>query len=59
AARTKCTEGTGLGLAIARELVEAHGGTIAARNAPAGGLVFDIRIPLPDADDGTAAEPRL
>lgn len=58
AARTKCTEGTGLGLAIARELVEAHGGTIAARNAPAGGLVFDIRIPLPDADDGTAAEPR-
>jgi signal transduction histidine kinase len=59
AARTKYTEGTGLGLAIARELVEAHGGTISARNVPSGGLVFDIRIPLPpegDADGGTAAE---
>jgi signal transduction histidine kinase len=58
AARTKYTEGTGLGLAIARELVEAHDGTISARNVPSGGLVFDIRIPLPGADtgSGTSAE---
>jgi signal transduction histidine kinase len=58
AARTKYTEGTGLGLAIARELVEAHGGTISARNIPSGGLVFDIRIPLPGTDtgSGTSAE---
>ncbi|MCK9171348.1 MAG: HAMP domain-containing histidine kinase [Treponema sp.] len=52
-ARTKYTEGTGLGLAIARELVEAHGGTISARNVPSGGLVFDIRVPLPESDTGT------
>jgi signal transduction histidine kinase len=50
AARTKCTEGTGLGLAIARELIEAHGGTITAHNVLSGGLVFDIRIPLSGAE---------
>ena len=55
AARTKYTEGTGLGLAIARELVEAHGGTISARNVPSGGLVFDIRIPLKEADTGSGS----
>ena len=53
AARTKYTEGTGLGLAIARELVEAHDGTISARNVPSGGLVFDIRIPLTGDDTGS------
>jgi signal transduction histidine kinase len=46
AERTKNIESTGLGLAIARELVEAHGGTITAENVPSGGLVFNIRIPL-------------
>lgn len=50
AARTKFTEGTGLGLAIARELVEAHGGTITAHNAPTGGFVFDISVPLSDTE---------
>lgn len=38
--------GTGLGLSIARDLVEAHGGTINAANRPQGGAVFTIRLPL-------------
>ncbi len=38
--------GAGLGLAIARGLVEAHGGTSAARNAPeAGGCEFSVELP--------------
>ncbi len=39
-------EGSGLGLSIARQLVEAHGGEIAARNREGGGACFSIRIPL-------------
>ena len=50
AERTKHVESTGLGLAIAKELTEAHGGTIRARNVVSGGLVFDICIPIPDAE---------
>ncbi len=40
--------GTGLGLSISRGLVEAHGGTLAAENQPAGGVRFTIRLPMPD-----------
>jgi signal transduction histidine kinase len=38
--------GTGLGLPIARRVAEEHGGAIAARNLPGGGLEVTIRIPL-------------
>ena len=38
--------GSGLGLSIARDLVEAHGGTIAAANRPEGGAVFTILLPV-------------
>ncbi|MBN9069550.1 MAG: ATP-binding protein, partial [Rhizobiales bacterium] len=38
-------DGTGLGLAIARELVLAHGGTIALRDDRGSGAHFEIRIP--------------
>jgi signal transduction histidine kinase len=38
--------GTGLGLSIARDLVEAHDGSITAANRPDGGAVFTIRIPV-------------
>jgi len=37
--------GAGLGLAIAREIVSAHGGSIAAVNAETGGAVFTVRLP--------------
>jgi two-component system OmpR family sensor kinase len=37
--------GAGLGLSIARAIVEAHGGTIAATNAPQGGATFSVDIP--------------
>ena len=37
---------TGLGLAICRGLVEAHGGSLTAENAPAGGARFIIHLPI-------------
>src|SRR5262249_17599265 len=37
--------GTGLGLAVARQIVEAHGGTIAAGDRPGGGARFTLRLP--------------
>jgi signal transduction histidine kinase len=38
--------GTGLGLALCRGIAEAHGGTISARNVPAGGAEFRVRLPI-------------
>jgi signal transduction histidine kinase len=38
-------QGTGLGLGIVREVVRMHGGTISARNDPAGGAVLTIELP--------------
>jgi len=44
--RERESGGTGLGLAIARNLAEAHGGTLNAYNHPQGGAVFSLRLPL-------------
>jgi two-component system sensor histidine kinase BaeS len=44
-ARAKATGGSGLGLAIARQLVEAHGGTISAGASALGGARFSIELP--------------
>ncbi len=43
-ASTKET-GTGLGLSICQRIIEAHGGTIEARNRRAGGAEFTCRLP--------------
>jgi len=40
------TRSTGLGLAIARELVVAHGGTVAIDAAHSPGTCFEVRLPL-------------
>ncbi len=47
--------GTGLGLAICHGIVQAHGGTIAARNMPGGGASFVVRLPLTPASGGPPA----
>ena len=44
--RTRETGGTGLGLAITERAVRLHGGTVTASNAPGGGLLVELRLPL-------------
>lgn len=44
--RTKDFANSGLGLAIARELVEAHGGTICVNSSGCEGTCFTIMLPL-------------
>lgn len=44
--RNRRTGGSGLGLAIARSVILAHGGGIDLDDAPGGGLVVRVRLPL-------------
>ncbi|MCS6910069.1 MAG: ATP-binding protein [Anaerolineales bacterium] len=44
--RARASGGAGLGLAIAKQLIEAQGGTITARNRPEGGLAVSFTLPL-------------
>jgi len=43
--RAADSRGSGLGLSIARDLVEAHGGTISAANVDAGGAAIGFTVP--------------
>lgn len=43
---TTKTHGLGLGLAICRSVAEAHHGVLWAENAPGGGAMFHIKIPI-------------
>jgi signal transduction histidine kinase len=45
--RARQGSGSGLGLAIVRRLVEIDGGTIHLEDAPGGGLVAVVRLPVP------------
>jgi signal transduction histidine kinase len=45
-ARSRDEGGAGLGLAIARDVAVRHGGTLTAHAAPAGGALFELRLPL-------------
>ncbi len=52
--------GAGLGLSIVAAIVDAHGGTVGAANAPGGGAAFTIRLPAAPqsaADFSPAAAP--
>ena len=46
ATSTRNYGGLGLGLYVARQIAEAHGGTIAARNIPDGGAAFTVNLPI-------------
>ncbi|MFF6810496.1 sensor histidine kinase [Streptomyces sp. NPDC012403] len=46
AARSRDDGGAGLGLAIARDVAVRHGGTLTVGAAPAGGALFELRLPL-------------
>ncbi|MFH9712065.1 sensor histidine kinase [Streptomyces luteogriseus] len=46
AARSRDDGGAGLGLAIARDVAVRHGGTLTAGRGPAGGALFELRLPL-------------
>ena len=48
--RSKATGGLGLGLMLVRQVVEAHGGQVEARNREGGGLV--VRMELPAGKEG-------
>ena len=51
-------EGSGLGLAITKEFIELHGGSIKVSNAPQGGTLFTIDLPL-QAPKGTTVAAQL
>jgi two-component system, OmpR family, sensor histidine kinase MprB len=50
-ANSRGRQGSGLGLAIVRQVTEQHGGRATAANAPDGGAVFTLELPMMRADD--------
>ena len=44
-AGTAVPSGSGLGLSIVRAIIERHGGTVSAANAPEGGALFELHLP--------------
>jgi signal transduction histidine kinase len=47
---TTRAEGSGLGLWIVQQITTAHGGAVAVANAPGGGAVFSVHLPLRDKE---------
>jgi two-component system sensor histidine kinase MprB len=46
AAEARSLPGSGLGLAIVREIADAHGATVSAEEAPGGGALLRLRLPI-------------
>jgi signal transduction histidine kinase len=49
--RNRDTGGTGLGLSIARDIAQAHGGTLSLHNRPEGGLEARLALPRESASN--------
>jgi two-component system sensor histidine kinase KdpD len=54
--RESALPGVGIGLSVCRGLVEAHGGTLTARNREGGGAVFTATLPGSVKDDPGAGD---
>jgi two-component system sensor histidine kinase CpxA len=54
-ARDRQTGGTGVGLAITERAVHLHKGTVSAANAPDGGLIVEIILPVSAPREGPPA----
>ena len=53
--RARVGHGTGLGLSIVAAIAHEHGGVVAVANAPGGGAVFTLRLPLSGTANGASA----
>jgi two-component system, OmpR family, sensor kinase len=54
---SRSAKGAGLGLSIVAAVAAEHEGTVEAGNAPGGGAVFMVHLPLVSGRDGTVAQP--
>jgi two-component system OmpR family sensor kinase len=57
--RERGRAGAGLGLSIVAAIVDAHGGSVSAANAPGGGAVFTIVLPAATTAEADAGEPAV
>ena len=55
-ANSRGRQGSGLGLAIVRQAAIQHGGSVEAANAPDGGAVFVLRLPVVSGDHSDHAD---
>ncbi len=56
---TRQYQGAGIGLSLVKELVDEHGGTIAAISMLGQGTTMRLTLPLVDAEPASASGPRL